>query len=146
MNRASELCREGFAGGSRFNGLCSVVDVTGDGRDDPEGATATQGGDTVNDVIATMRSIAQASSHMADIIGVIEASRFRRISSRSTRPSRPSAGHQGRGFAGVAGEVRALAHRSAVAAKEIKTLIDDSTARVSNGHQVSLQTRPLIDW
>jgi len=37
---------------------------------------ATQGGDTVNNVVATMRSIAQASSHMADIIGVIEGIAF----------------------------------------------------------------------
>ncbi|RNF28072.1 membrane protein, partial [Massilia aurea] len=42
---------------------------------------------------------------------------------------------QGRGFAVVAGEVRTLAHRSAAAAKEIKTLIDDSVNQVQQGTQ-----------
>ncbi len=43
------------------------------------------------------------------------------------------ASDQGRGFAVVAGEVRALAQRSVAAAKEIKTLIEDSTARIDKG-------------
>jgi methyl-accepting chemotaxis protein len=95
---------------------------------------ATQGGDTVNNVVATMRSIAQASSHMADIIGVIEGIAFQtNILALNAAVEAARAGDQGRGFAVVAGEVRALAQRSAVAAKEIKTLIDDSNARVSNG-------------
>ncbi len=46
------------------------------------------------------------------------------------------AGEQGRGFSVVAGEVRALAQRSAEAAKEIKTLIDESVGRVSQGSQL----------
>ncbi|SAK86326.1 methyl-accepting chemotaxis sensory transducer [Caballeronia calidae] len=95
---------------------------------------ATQGGDTVNDVVATMRGIAQASSHMAEIIGVIEGIAFQtNILALNAAVEAARAGDQGRGFAVVAGEVRALAQRSAVAAKEIKSLIDDSNARVSNG-------------
>ncbi|SAK76108.1 methyl-accepting chemotaxis sensory transducer [Caballeronia hypogeia] len=95
---------------------------------------ATRGGDTVSDVVATMRGIAQASSHMADIIGVIEGIAFQtNILALNAAVEAARAGDQGRGFAVVAGEVRALAQRSAVAAKEIKALIEDSTARVSNG-------------
>ncbi len=49
------------------------------------------------------------------------------------------AGEQGRGFAVVATEVRSLAQRSATAAKEIKTLIEDSTGKVANGAQLADQ-------
>jgi len=45
------------------------------------------------------------------------------------------AGEQGRGFAVVAGEVRSLAQRSGEAAREIKTLIDDTVAKVGSGQQ-----------
>ncbi|MDR5883124.1 methyl-accepting chemotaxis protein [Caballeronia sp. LZ032] len=95
---------------------------------------ATQGGANVNEVVATMRGIAQGSSHMADIIGVIEGIAFQtNILALNAAVEAARAGDQGRGFAVVAGEVRALAQRSAVAAKEIKTLIDDSTTRVASG-------------
>ncbi|SAL70667.1 methyl-accepting chemotaxis sensory transducer [Caballeronia arvi] len=107
---------------------------------------ATQGGETVSDVVATMRGIAQASSHMADIIGVIEGIAFQtNILALNAAVEAARAGDQGRGFAVVAGEVRALAQRSAVAAKEIKTLIDDSTARVSNGSALVEQAGGTID-
>ncbi|SAL40173.1 methyl-accepting chemotaxis sensory transducer [Caballeronia cordobensis] len=107
---------------------------------------ATRGGETVTDVVATMRGITQASSQMADIIGVIEGIAFQtNILALNAAVEAARAGDQGRGFAVVAGEVRALAQRSAVAAKEIKTLIDDSTARVSNGSALVEHAGGTID-
>lgn len=55
------------------------------------------------------------------------------------------AGEQGRGFAVVASEVRSLAGRSAAAAKEIKTLIQDSVAKVENGTQLVMRSGQTLD-
>ena len=95
---------------------------------------AVRGGAVVGEVVGTMSGIAESSSKVAEIISVIESIAFQtNILALNAAVEAARAGEQGRGFAVVAGEVRTLAQRSAAAAKEIKTLIDESTDRVNAG-------------
>jgi len=95
---------------------------------------AIQGGEVVNQVVATMKGINDSSHKIADIIGVIDGIAFQtNILALNAAVEAARAGEQGRGFAVVASEVRSLAGRSADAAKEIKSLITDSVHRVEQG-------------
>src|SRR5574343_391380 len=95
---------------------------------------AEKGGEVVGQVVNTMSAIHQSSSKIADIIGVIDGIAFQtNILALNAAVEAARAGQQWRGFAVVATEVRNLAQRSAAAAKEIKTLIDDSVEQVEAG-------------
>lgn len=95
---------------------------------------AIQGGGAVDQVVQTMGEINASSKKIFDIISVIDGIAFQtNILALNAAVEAARAGEQGRGFAVVASEVRSLAQRSAAAAKEIKSLIDDSVRRVSNG-------------
>lgn len=97
---------------------------------------ATQGGQSVENVVETMRDINQSSQRISDIIGVIDSIAFQtNILALNASVEAARAGEQGRGFAVVASEVRNLAVRSADAAKEIKDLITANVARVGLGTQ-----------
>ncbi|SBV88025.1 methyl-accepting chemotaxis protein [Xanthomonas graminis] len=97
-------------------------------------AVASQGGDVVGQVVSTMSGIETSSKKIADIISVIDGIAFQtNILALNAAVEAARAGEQGRGFAVVASEVRTLAQRSANAAKEIKSLIDDSVSQVANG-------------
>jgi len=101
------------------------------------GQAAQRGGSVVADVVSTMQSIADSSRRMDEIIGVIDGIAFQtNILALNAAVEAARAGEQGRGFAVVASEVRALAQRSAAAAKEIKGLIQDSGEKVSNGNEL----------
>jgi len=96
--------------------------------------TAQKGGKVVDNVVQTMRDIAGSSQKIADIISVIDGIAFQtNILALNAAVEAARAGEQGRGFAVVAGEVRNLAQRSAQAAREIKSLIEDSVGRVELG-------------
>jgi len=99
--------------------------------------TAQKGGDVVQGVVRTMSDIAGSSKKIADIISVIDGIAFQtNILALNAAVEAARAGEQGRGFAVVAGEVRSLAQRSAQAAKEIKSLIEDSVSRVNSGSEL----------
>ena len=100
-------------------------------------AVAEKGGEVMSRVVHTMGSIHQASSKIADIIGVIDGIAFQtNILALNAAVEAARAGEQGRGFAVVATEVRSLAQRSAAAAKEIKGLISDSVDRIETGNRL----------
>jgi len=95
---------------------------------------AERGGKVVGGVVDTMKDINDASQKISDIISVIDGIAFQtNILALNAAVEAARAGDQGRGFAVVASEVRSLAGRSADAAKEIKTLISNSVARVNQG-------------
>jgi methyl-accepting chemotaxis protein len=95
---------------------------------------ASQGGEVVSQVVGTMEQIQAASRRIADIIGVIDGIAFQtNILALNAAVEAARAGEQGRGFAVVASEVRALAQRSAAAAREIKGLIGASVDQVEGG-------------
>ena len=99
--------------------------------------TARHGGSVVDNVVLTMKDIAGSSKKIADITSVIDGIAFQtNILALNAAVEAARAGEQGRGFAVVAGEVRNLAQRSAQAAKEIKTLIEDSVNRIDSGSQL----------
>jgi methyl-accepting chemotaxis protein len=98
---------------------------------------AVKGGHVVSQVVDTMGSINSSSRKIVDIISVIDGIAFQtNILALNAAVEAARAGEQGRGFAVVAAEVRNLAQRSAAAAKEIKTLIDDSVGKVDEGSKL----------
>ena len=98
---------------------------------------AVQGGVIAERVVETMSAISESSSRIGDIIGVIDGIAFQPNNlPHNAAVEAARAGEQGRGFAVVAAEVRALAQRSAGAAKEIKQLITDSADKVRHGNEL----------
>ncbi|CAN5876834.1 methyl-accepting chemotaxis protein [soil metagenome] len=98
---------------------------------------AVRGGALVLQVVGTMESISASSKKIVDIISVIDSIAFQtNILALNAAVEAARAGEQGRGFAVVASEVRNLAHRSAAAAKEIKSLIDASVKNVDGGSKL----------
>ncbi|MBO9680161.1 MAG: PAS domain-containing protein [Acidovorax sp.] len=98
-------------------------------------AVAEKSNAAVDAVARTMEAIRVSSSKVADIIQVIDSIAFQtNILALNAAVEAARAGEQGRGFAVVAAEVRALAQRSAGAAREIKGLIEAASAEVQSGN------------
>ncbi|GIX21966.1 MAG: hypothetical protein KatS3mg121_0749 [Gammaproteobacteria bacterium] len=109
-------------------------------------AEAERGGLVVKDAVAAMVEISKASGRIADIIGVIDDIAFQtNLLALNASVEAARAGEQGRGFAVVASEVRALAGRSASAAKEIKALIEDSVNKVEGGSRLVNETGQALE-
>ena len=95
---------------------------------------AERSGDVVREAVAAMGEIEGSSKQISQIIGVIDEIAFQtNLLALNAGVETARAGEAGKGFAVVAQEVRALAQRSAEAAKEIKTLISSSTSQVERG-------------
>ena len=95
---------------------------------------AARSGSVVNETVAAMSGIENSSNQIGNIIGVIDEIAFQtNLLALNAGGEAARAGDAGRGFAVVATEVRALAQRSAAAAKEIKALISASGAQVASG-------------
>jgi methyl-accepting chemotaxis protein len=101
---------------------------------------AVKGGEVVSRVVQSMSAIDESAHKVADIISVIDSIAFQtNILALNAAVEAARAGEQGRGFAVVATEVRALAQRSAAAAKEIKGLIDLSVSSTAEGNTLAAE-------
>jgi methyl-accepting chemotaxis protein len=99
----------------------------------------------VNDAIDAMGRIEEASRQIEQIIGVIDQIAFQtNLLALNAGVEAARAGEAGKGFAVVAQEVRELAQRSANAAKEIKVLINKSTAEVNSGAHLVQETGAVL--
>ncbi len=101
-------------------------------------AITSRSGDAVLQVTQTMKGIEDSSQRISEIIHVIDSIAFQtNILALNAAVEAARAGEQGRGFAVVAAEVRALAGRTATAAKEVKQLITDSANKISEGSKLT---------
>ena len=122
--------------GQTASGAKKAADVVARARDD-----ARRSGEVVGEAVAAMTAIEGSSQQVGQIIGVIDEIAFQtNLLALNAGVEAARAGEAGRGFAVVAQEVRALAQRSADAAKEIKTLISTSTQQVGAGVSLVAQT------
>ena len=113
---------------------------------DTNARAAERSGEIIGQVMQTMQAINSSSGRIGDIIGTIDGIAFQtNLLALNAAVEAARAGEQGRGFAVVASEVRALAQRSAAAAREIKGLVTDSVGQVQGGVRVVRDAGGSID-
>jgi methyl-accepting chemotaxis protein len=107
---------------------------------------AERGGEVVSQAMTAMSQIEDSARRISQIISVIDEIAFQtNLLALNAGVEAARAGDAGKGFAVVASEVRALAQRSADAAKEIKTLISDSSEKVSDGVRLVGETGEALE-
>lgn len=124
--------------------LTSTVSHTADSASQASGLaqsasqSATRGGEVVGDVVKTMDEIETASQQVAEIVTTMDGIAFQtNLLALNASVEAARAGEEGRGFAVVASEVRQLATRSADAAREIKSLIDNASSKTQSGAELA---------
>lgn len=106
---------------------------------------STDGVVVMQQTIEAMKSIQAASSKIADIVSIIDSIAFQtNLLALNAAVEAARAGEHGRGFAVVASEVRALAGKSADAAKDIKGLIEDSVNRIDAGTKLADKSGEML--
>jgi methyl-accepting chemotaxis protein len=122
-------------------GAVQARDAVGSARADAE-----RSGVVVRDAVAAMSEIESSAQQISQIIGVIDEIAFQtNLLALNAGVEAARAGDAGRGFAVVASEVRALAQRSADAAKEIKALISASSQQVERGVTLVGETGKVLE-
>jgi len=107
---------------------------------------ATDGGQTVSRAVTAMDEIEKSAQEIAQIINVIDGIAFQtNLLALNAGVEAARAGDAGKGFAVVANEVRALAQRSADAARDIKILINTSSEQVESGVHLVGQTGQMLE-
>ncbi len=102
-------------------------------------AIAEQGGAVVNNVVRTMQDMSGSAERIGEITSVIDTLAFQtNILAINASIEAARAGEHGRGFSVVANEVRNLAQRSALSAKDIKTLVSTSVLNIENGSRLAM--------
>jgi methyl-accepting chemotaxis protein len=135
MDQLTGGVRETAAGAARVNQ--SVGEAHAD---------ATQGGAVVKEAVGAMDDIQRSAQEIAQIINVIDGIAFQtNLLALNAGVEAARAGDAGKGFAVVANEVRALAQRSAEAAKHIKELIGESSKQVERGVALVGQSGEALD-
>ncbi|WBO20718.1 methyl-accepting chemotaxis protein [Sphingomonas abietis] len=135
MDEITSTVRETAAGANRAN------TVVGEARHDAE-----QSGEVVRRAVEAMGGIERSSAEISEIITVIDGIAFQtNLLALNAGVEAARAGDAGKGFAVVASEVRALAQRSAEAAKDVKTRILASSRQVEVGVDLVSETGKALD-
>ena len=132
--------------------IASTVNLNADNADlasklaDESVQHVVQGSEVISNAVEAMAGINESSSKISEIISLIDGIAFQtNLLALNAAVEAARAGDHGRGFAVVAGEVRSLAQRSADAAKDIKSLIEDSTTRIAEGGRLVGESGDSLD-